>query len=167
MCTVGLYLGDVYSLCQKWKVKVLDVGILPKKNGEAIPGTFRCICCRRELAETVAALQQRRLLTEAKEYTLSIKVLGQLGPQPLELQMVLCGNLGFWKKKIPCFCPTKGFWEVCFWIIPCACTEGQVRKIYILKSVLTCEVLTLSMVSPDIQGRPFKLHQNHQHPNPS
>eukprot|EP00434_Breviolum_minutum_P039728 symbB.v1.2.035291.t1/scaffold4714.1/size36000/1 len=34
---------------------------------------------RRELAETVAALQQRRLLTEAKEYTLSIKVLGQLG----------------------------------------------------------------------------------------
>ncbi|CAJ1351113.1 unnamed protein product [Effrenium voratum] len=33
----------------------------------------------KELAETVAALQQRRLLTEAREYTLVIKVLGQLG----------------------------------------------------------------------------------------
>ncbi|CAK9112297.1 unnamed protein product [Durusdinium trenchii] len=34
---------------------------------------------RRERAETVAALQQRRLLTEAREYTVAIKALGQLG----------------------------------------------------------------------------------------
>lgn len=100
------------------KVKVLNL----------VVGGWRCIiCCRRELAETVAALQQRRLLAEAKEYTLSIKVLGQLGPQPSRSRC--------FSGEIPS-CPTKkgGFDKVsgkfafgCF----CACTEGQVKNIYL------------------------------------
>ncbi|CAL1160098.1 unnamed protein product [Cladocopium goreaui] len=49
------------------------------KRSVALGARGKWMFVERELAETVAALQQRRLLTEAREYTLTIKVLGQLG----------------------------------------------------------------------------------------
>ena len=144
-CHLHLYGGlipwDVNSPCQKWKkVKVLNL----------VVGGWRCIiCCRRELAETVAALQQRRLLTEAKEYTLSIKVLGQLGPQPLSSRCFLA-IFGFWKKPIPSSPTKKGgvltrFLGSFFWML--LCLHRRSGKKYILKS-----------------ANGFSL-QNHQHPS--
>lgn len=123
-CHLHLYGGlipwDVYSPCQKWKkVKVLNL----------VVGGWGCIiCCRRELAETVAALQQRRLLTEAKEYTLSIKVLGQLGPQQLSSRC-FSGDFWFLEEKNT-FIPGKGFWEVCFWMLVCLHRRSG-KKIYL------------------------------------
>jgi len=56
---------------------------------------------RRELAETVAALQQRRLLTEAREYTLTIKVLGQLGAAAASNGWVMVGDCGWFRNPAP------------------------------------------------------------------
>ena len=75
-------LGCIPPLSE-WRVKVLYFEMLQTRmEAILVVSGASFVACRRELAETVAALQQRRLLTEAKEYTLSIKVLGQLGPQP-------------------------------------------------------------------------------------